>query len=169
MRGRRERLVVAAALLAVGLVALPAAAQTPDPSTTTTEPTTTSEPTVTLLPTTSTTPLPTTTTTLRPTTTTVRRTTTTTALASSAITLPRTTTTTELKDPAGAAQLPTTTSLPPQTKKVDRGRSIGTLVLLVITALLLIALVLAVFTYRFWRSTRPAVTGSGSGTVPRHG
>jgi hypothetical protein len=159
--------VIAAALLAVGFVALPAAAQTvgdTTPTTTTSESsTTTSDPTITLLPTTSSTLELTTTTSTRRTTTTVRRrTTTTTVPAGPAITFPATTTSEVLTEPAGPAGLPTTTSLPPRTGKINRGRSVGTLVLLVITALVLIALVLSVFTYRFWRST-------GGGTVPDHG
>jgi cobalamin biosynthesis Mg chelatase CobN len=176
VRGRRELVVVAAGLLAVVLCALPAVAQVGEPSTTTTPPTeqttSTTETGITLLPTTtsSTEQLETTTTTIRrrsTTTTTVRRSTTTTVATGPAITLPASTTTSELLEPNAPIELPTTTSLPPATK-VDRGISAGSLVLLVIGALLLIALVLAVFTYRFWRSTRPAPPSVGS-TVPGHG
>lgn len=164
-------MVVAAGVLAVVLVALPAAAQTADetPSTTSTsESTTTTATEITLLPTTSTIVRSTTTTVAR-TTTTVRRTTTTTVPAGPVVTVPRTTTTLELREPTGPVPLPTTTSLPPSKGGVDDGVSAGTLVLLVITALLLIALVLGVFTYRFWRSTRPSAPAAVGGTVPRHG
>jgi len=168
VRGRREWLVVAAGLLAVGISALPAMAQTADPTTTTSAPpessTTTTETGITLLPTTTSTDLVTSTT-VRRTTTTVRRTTTTLA-SGPVVTLPATTTTTELLEP-NAPVLPTTTSLPPP-RKFDKGVSAGSLVLLVITALMLIALVLSVFTYKFWRSTRPVPPALGS-TVPKHG
>ncbi|MCU1374090.1 MAG: hypothetical protein JWO68_1376, partial [Actinomycetia bacterium] len=93
--------MVAAALLAVGFVALPAAAQTVGDTTptTTSEPTTTtSEPSITLLPTTSTLEVTTTTLTRR-TTTSARRTTTTTVPAGPAITFPATTTTEALSEP----------------------------------------------------------------------
>jgi hypothetical protein len=165
--------VVAAGLLAVGLSALPAVAQIggTTTTTTTTEETTTTETGFTLLPptTTTTTELPdiTTTTTRRRTTTTLAQATTTTVAAGPVITLPATTTTTELLQPNAPIELPTTTSLPPTTN-VDRGTSAGTIVLLIISALVLIALVLAVFTYRFWRSTRPEPPAVG-GTVPGHG
>jgi hypothetical protein len=65
--------------------------------------------------------------------------------------------------------LPTTTTPPAHRGKVDKGVSAGTLVTLVIAALLLIALVLSVFTFRFWRSTRPSAPVPLGGTVPRHG
>jgi hypothetical protein len=143
-------------------------AQTADPTTTTAPPessTTTTETGITLLPTTTSTDLVTTTT-LRRTTTTVRRTTTTLA-SGPVVTLPASTTTSELLEPNAPVELPTTTSLPPE-RKFDKGVSAGSLVMLVITALVLIALVLSLFTYKFWRSTRPVPPALGS-TVPKHG
>jgi hypothetical protein len=164
VRGARQRVVLAVVTLAmVGSWAVPARAQLGPPPTQTTT-TTTEEPTTTtaftLVPTTSTTvDEPTTTSTVRRTTTTS---TSTTLQSGPVVTLAPTTTTTELQE-GGPAPLPTTTSLPTP-ENVDRGLSAGTIVSLVIAALLLIAAVLAIFTWRFWQSTRPAPP-----TVADHG
>jgi hypothetical protein len=159
VRGARERTVlVVAAVTMVGAWALPARAQIIDPgstTTSTTEETTTTD--LTLVPTTSTTDDDE----VR-TTTTIRRTTTTTVQAGPVVTLPPTTTTTELQE-SGPAPLPTTTSLPPP-QHVDRGLSAGTIVSLVIAALLVLAAGLSIFTWRFWQATRPeppTVAGHG--------
>lgn len=173
MRGRRERVLLAATVLAVGLAAsLPASAQSADETTTTTSsaPTTTSSPPITLLPTTTTSPgeepPSSSTTTTSPvrrstTTTTVAGRPTTTTVPSSVITLPATTTTTELDEPAGPVELPTTTSVAAHPGKVDNGISVGWIVLAAVSALLLTALLLSVFTYRYWRSTAPAGPSPG--------
>jgi hypothetical protein len=56
--------------------------------------------------------------------------------------------------PAGQL-VTTTTAVPP--KPVSNSDNTGTVVALVIAGLLLVALLLALLTYWYWRNTRPAV------------
>ena len=174
VRGRHHWVVVAVTLLAVGIGAsLPASAQTDDEQVTSTTEAqqSTSTTRFTLLPTTSTTELSTTTTTEDEATTTTEPTTATTEATTTTappVTVPRTTSTAEIELSPGPVELPTTTSLPPPAA-VDEGLSPGTVVLLVISGLLLVALALGLFTWRFWLSTRPEVAAAPSSTVAEHG
>jgi hypothetical protein len=168
VRHRRDQgLFAATGLVVLVVLVAPASAQTTDDviiaSSTTTAPTTSTTTGITLLPTT----MPTeTTTTEHATTTAVRRTTT--VPAGPVVTLPVNTTTTELLEPPGPAGLPTTT-VPAPSKKANEGISAGTIVWLIIAGLLLLAAVLALFTVRFVRATRPVPLTQGAGTVPDHG
>jgi len=161
VRARREWVVLGAvAVAAVGVWAVPVSAQliTTTTSTTTTsldESTTTTE--ITILPTTTTSDVTTTTEDVTPTS---RVATTTTTSSGSVVTLPATTTTSTLVEAPGPVEMPRTTSLPPPTSS-DEGLSAGTIVSLLIAGFLLAALLLGLFTWRYWQSTRP--------TVARHG
>ena len=156
-------MVVAGAALVVSVVAvLPASAQIVGTTTTTS---TTSQSTVTILPSTTTSLPDGTSTSLFETTTTEASSTTT---ATPAVTIPRTTTTARLEEPVGPAQMPTTTStIAPEGG--DEGLSTGTVVLLIITGLLLIAGVLSLATWRYWRSTAPTARPLADSTFVGHG
>jgi hypothetical protein len=84
------------------------------------------------------------------------------------VTLPRTTTTATLREPAGPVQMPTTTSTVP-VDHGDEGLSAGSIVMLIITALLLIAGVLTWATWRYWRATAPAARQPAGSTFVGHG
>jgi hypothetical protein len=50
---------------------------------------------------------------------------------------------------------PVTTAAPPEAKPASTSDNTGTVVALVIAGLLLVALLLALLTYWYWRNTRP--------------
>jgi hypothetical protein len=64
--------------------------------------------------------------------------------------------------------MPTTTSTVPG-KSGDRGLSAGTIVLLIITALVLIAVLVSYATWRYWKATAPPAPRTPDGTFVGHG
>jgi flagellar biosynthesis/type III secretory pathway M-ring protein FliF/YscJ len=140
---------------------------------------------LTVLPTTSTSVLPTTSTTedATPTTrTTVRQTTTTEEADSSTTSTTEATTTTSfttstnllVPGDGGVGSESTTTTEPNKVTAGERGLSDKTLVMLIIAGLLLVALLVAILTWRFWRNTRPELwddddDGSAATSAPRPG
>jgi hypothetical protein len=111
------------------------------------------------------------------TTTTTARATTTTARQAAATTLTtQQQTTTTLAPPGSNVLVPgdgtegaqsTTTTVATATKVNDGGPSDGTLIGLVIAGLILIAVAVAVLTWRYWVATRPPVVDTASTPKPR--
>lgn len=160
-RAARIRAGAAAVLLAVLVVLFvpsPSAAQCVPAVDPTCDTTTTTESTTTTTAVSTTTTEATTSTTARQTTaTTARQTTTTRAQATTTTTVETVTTANNVLVPGDGTEgaQSTTTTVATATKVSDGGPSDATLISLVIAGLLLIALVVAVLTWRYWVATRP--------------
>jgi cobalamin biosynthesis Mg chelatase CobN len=173
-RMRAGAAVVLLAILAVVLVPSPGAVGAePCVPDVTCETTTTAEPTTTTAVTTTTTEA-TTSTTARQTTTTARQTATTRAQATTTTTVEPVTTANNVLVPGDGTEgaQSTTTTVATVAAVSDDGPSDATLIALVIAGLLLIALVVAVLTWRYWVATRPPLleeperSRSGGGSAP---